>query len=321
MKSKKISLLICIIMVLSIISGCAQKDVDTSLSATTSSLSATTSSAASASSTPTLEKTQTNFERYTKISFSSNALQKDLGVNIYLPKGYSDKSKYPVLYLIHGYSGDEDTWFPGLEMEKKADALIDKNEIEPLIIVAPLIDNSYGINAKIIPVDRNNPSTYFSMGNYEDYLCKELIPYIDANYSTISSKEGRYIGGLSMGGWAALHLAFSYVDMFSKVGGHSPAIFLDGYAGSAMSFVYPTDELRNDRDPLRVAKNKDLTSLKVYLDCGAEDSYQFYEGCEQLNKILKSKGVDSQYHLNKGNHDGAYWGSNIEKYLKFYAGK
>ncbi len=301
MISGKSSTLIFIIMVFFIISGCGQKSVEKS---------------AIAASTATVENTQVQSERFTKISFPSKALKKEMKINIYLPKGYSDKNKYPVLYLIHGYTGNEDSWFPGLQVEKKADELIDKKEIVPLIIVAPQIDNSYGINST---KDTSN-TQLFNTGMYEDYLYKEVVPFIDTTYSTISSREGRYIGGLSMGGWVALHMAFSHTDMFSKVGGHSPAIFLDGSTSPVRSFLYPTEELKNERDPIRVAQNKDLTSLKVYLDCGDQDSYRFYEGCDKLNKILQSKGVDSKYYFNQGKHDGAYWGANIEKYLMFYAG-
>ncbi len=101
MKSQKSIILILIIMAFCI-SGCGQKNVDTS---------ATAAGSATIASTATLEKT--NSERFTKISLSSKALKKDMKVNIYLPKGYSEKNKYPVLYLIHGYTGNEDTWFPG----------------------------------------------------------------------------------------------------------------------------------------------------------------------------------------------------------------
>ena len=167
MKSQKSIIFILIIIVFSIISGCGQKNVDTSATA--------------AGSTATLEKT--NSERFTKISLSSKALKKDMKVNIYLPKGYSEKNKYPVLYLIHGYTGNEDTWFPGFQVEKKADAMIDKKEIKPLIIVAPQIDNSYGINSS----NSQLPISAFNSGMYEDYLYKELVPYIETTYSTISS--------------------------------------------------------------------------------------------------------------------------------------
>lgn len=329
MSIKSSGLFALIFILVATICGCGQNSVNNPTTSTDTDSSATSMDSAkssevsktSDSASPSIYAVDTENDRYKKIIFSSKILNKDLGVNIYLPKGYSDKNKYPVLYILHGYSGDEDTWFPGLEMEKKADAMIQKNEINPMIMVTPMIENSYGINSPKVPVTRDNPASYFTMGNYEDYICNEIIPYIDKTYSTIASKDGRYIGGLSMGGWAALHIGFSHVDMFSKVGGHSPAIFLDGYSGNAMAFVYPNEKLRDERDPLRVAKNKDLTSLKVYLDCGDEDSYQFYQGCEQLDKILKSKGVDVQYHLGKGNHDGQYWGANVENYLKFYAGK
>ncbi len=300
MESRIRSTLIFIIMLFFIMSGCGQKSVDT----------------LATESTATIENTQVKSERFTKISFSSKALKKEMKINIYLPKGYSDKKKYPVLYLIHGYTGNEDTWFPWFQVDKKADDLIDKKEIVPLIIVAPQIDNSYGINST---KDTSN-SQPFNTGMYEDYLYKELVPFIDTTYSTISSREGRYIGGLSMGGWVALHMAFAHTDMFSKVGGHSPAIFLDGDASPVRSFLYPTEELKNERDPILVAQNKDLTSLKVYLDCGDQDSYRFFEGCDKLNKILQSKGVDSKYYFNQGKHDGPYWRANIEKYLMFYAG-
>ena len=318
MKSKRRNILMIALLAIMTIGGCSSQSTNTSSTTSKETAASTTTESTSVESTAVQQDTS---DRYSKITISSDALQKDMRVNVYLPKEYSQNKKYPVLYLIHGYTGTEDTWFPGFQVETKADELIEKNEIEPLIIVAPQIDNSYGINSEMFSIDRGIPPSNFNTGMYEDYLYKEVIPYIDANYSTISSKEGRYIGGLSMGGWVSLHMTFTYTDMFSKVGGHSPAIFLDGYSGSAMAFVYPTEDIRNERDPIRVAEKKDLTSLKVYLDCGDNDSYQFYEGCEQLNTVLKSKGVDSQYHLNSGAHDGEYWMANIENYLKFYAGK
>ncbi len=307
-----------------IMSGCAQKNADAPKAlnqseTTAGALSAPGRVKSAADSSQALDQSQAVQERYTKISFPSTVLNKNMNVNIYLPEGYSKDKKYPVLYLIHGYTATEDTWMPDLEADKKADDLIKKNEIDPLIIVAPRVDDSYAINSAKVTGETGSPSDKYNTGMYEDYFCKELIPYIDKNYSTISGKEGRYLGGMSMGGWSALYLAFTHTDLFSKVGGHSPAIFLDGYPGSAMTFVYPTEELRNERDPLRLAQNKNLAGLKVYLDCGDQDGCT--RGCDRLIAILKSKGVDSQYHLNKGDHDNAYWGANVESYLKFYAGK
>jgi enterochelin esterase-like enzyme len=318
MKLKKINILIIAILVIMTVVGCSSQSTHTSSIPSNETAALSTTELTSVESTADQQNIS---ERYAKITISSDVLQKEMRVNVYLPKEYSRNKKYPVLYLIHGYTGNEDSWFPNLKVERKADKLIENKEIEPLIIVAPQIDNSYGINSEIFSIENGISPSYFTKGMYEDYLYKELIPYIDANYSTIASKEGRYIGGLSMGGWVALHMAFTYTDMFSKVGGHSPAIFTDENPDITMAFIYPTEKIRDERDPIRVAENKDLTSLRVYLDCGDNDSYQLYEGCEKLNEILKSKGVDSQYYLNAGEHDGDYWESNVENYLKFYAGK
>lgn len=117
------------------------------------------------------------------------------------------------------------------------------------------------------------------------------MPYIDSNYSTEVSRENRFIGGLSMGGFIALHTAFLHLDIFSKAGGHSPAIILDNTPNTPNSWLYPSQSKREERDPIYIAQNKDVKALKVYLDCGDKDSYKFYNGCDKLYKILQSKGV------------------------------
>jgi enterochelin esterase-like enzyme len=256
-----------------------------------------------------------------KITIRSTILKKSMKVNVYLPKGYSTQYKYPVLYIIHGYGGNQDSWMPELKLDKKADELIKNKRIKPLIIVAPQIDNSWGINtAEVSSVMGIPPISSLNEGMYEDYLCKELVTYIDSNYSTNSSRVTRFIGGLSMGGFAALHIAFLHVDLFSKVGGHSPALILDDTLFTPNLWLYPSGSVRMERDPIYIAQHKNVNSLRVYLDCGDKDGYEFYKGCEKLYKILQAKGVKSEYHLNPGAHDGAYWEANLEKYLLFYAG-
>lgn len=255
-------------------------------------------------------QTNSNESQVNKITIYSKALEKNMNVNVYLPTNYSKHKKYPVLYMLHGYTDNENCWMPNLRLQETVDKLINENRINPIIIIMPQIDNSFGINTDKIA----NMSLSFSAGLYEDYLYKDIIPYVDKHYSTIKNKHGRYIGGLSMGGFAALHLAFIHNNMFSKVGGHSPAFIED-------MWLYPNDYIRNIRDPIRIAEKKDLGSLKVYLDCGDMDSFEFYIGCEQLFNILKQKNITCEYHLNKGEHNAQYWIDNSEKYLIFYAGK
>jgi enterochelin esterase-like enzyme len=262
-----------------------------------------------------------------KLTFQSESLDHEMRLNVYLPAGYSPSERYPVLYMIHGYGGNETSWTDGVRIGNAADRLIEQGKIVPLIIVSPELDNSYGLNsAEEYTVSApGDPNTTY-MGKYEDYVYKDVVKYVDGHYSTIAGREGRFIGGSSMGGFISLHTAFLHPDLFSKVGGHSPALFVDDWSAvggenGLKAFLYPNDELRQSRDPLILAKSLDLSKLQVYLDCGDQDGYKFYEGSDQLYKTLQSRGVASEYHLNAGKHDNDYWSSMMDTYLIFYGGK
>jgi enterochelin esterase-like enzyme len=220
----------------------------------------------------------------------------------------SEALERAVLYMIHGYDGNEDLWLPNIRLDKTADAMLSEGLIKPLIIVSPQLDNSYGFNS--------------NLGKYSEYIVHDLIDYVDSHYSTDASREGRYIGGFSMGGWATLHNAFLHPELFSKVGGHSPAVFMDDWSqvGGLKDWLYPSERKRNKKDPVRLAKTQDLTGMSVYLDCGESDGYRFFEGAEALHNTLQDNNVKSEYHLNKGAHDPAYLMSQSREYLLFYAG-
>ena len=248
-----------------------------------------------------------SFPHTRRITIPSAALAGQAKVCIYLPRGYSEKEKYPVLYALHGYGADERTWISNLGAGRTADRLIGEGRIRPLIIVAPYIDDSWGLNA---PGER-----------YEDFLCHELIAYVDGHYSTIALRRGRYIGGVSRGGTTALRLAFTHQDLFGKAGGHSPALWAGEVPGVMNLRVYPNEDLREERDPLRLARARDLRGLQVYLDCGEQDDREFQAGCEELDGILRARGIETSLHLGPGAHDVKYWRPMVEEYMLFYAGR
>ncbi len=246
-----------------------------------------------------------------KLTFKSNALGKDKRFNIYLPPGYAAGSDaYPVLYMLHGTGGNENQWMPDLGLDKAAEKLIGENRIHPMIIVTPVFDFSYGINTEI-------------KGAYGDYITKDLVAFVDKHFRTLASRENRYIGGLSMGGFAALNNAFQNPDLYSKVGGHSPALWMDYWAdtGDLKDWLYPDEATRKTRDPLSLAETLTFDNLSVFLDSGKNDGYRFYEGSELLYNKLLQKGTDVQYHLWEGEHTKDYWSSHAEDYLLFFGGK
>lgn len=256
-----------------------------------------------------------------KVNLYSNVLQKDMSFSIYLPCAYDNVSRLPVLYFLHGRSGDENIIFE-LDIFDTVNKLIQNEKIKPLIIVCPRMENSRGLNSssitqEIVSTDLNGQTIH--LGRYEDYFMKEIIPFIDCAYKTIGNKEGRYIGGVSAGGYAALNYGLRFSDMFSKVGGHMPALELQLDREDIPYFN--TIDIWNKYNPLSIAENNDAinSDLHVYLDAGNNDEGGFYNGCLELYNILKERGINVQNHIFEGHHNIAYVKSNFEKYLIFYA--
>lgn len=260
-----------------------------------------------------------NKSKVERVTFYSNILGKEMSMLVYLPVAYSSLTPLPVLYFLHGRSGCEDIMFQ-LNINTKADRMIKDEEIKPMIIVCPRTENSRGLNSSLICKevhDHENNNRIINLGMYEDYFMEEIIPLTDKTFNTIKDRKGRYIGGASAGGYVALHNSLRHQHMFSKVGGHMPALELE-LADEDKSYYKDMDMWRK-YDPIYIAKNNNISSdMDVYLDAGDKDEGRFYKGCLILHKILKGKGINSQNHVFFGNHSAEYIKSNIEKYLKFY---
>ncbi len=247
-------------------------------------------------------------------TINSRIIGKAMKLSVYCPDSY-ENTELPVLYFLHGRSGNE-TLLRWLEIDKTMGELLASGQINPFIIVCPSLDNSRGINSSYTYQEICGKHGTVHQGRYEDYLIQEVIPYIDNAFRTDKSREGRYIGGISSGGYTALHIGLRYQELFSKVGGHMPAIDLSYadedepyFADNAMWLKY---------DPVTIAKNGTFEDTKVFLDDGKVDEGQFYRACERLYSVLRSKGADVQNHLFNGSHNGEYVLKNLKTYLCFY---
>ncbi|WP_050699373.1 alpha/beta hydrolase [Anaeromassilibacillus senegalensis] len=252
------------------------------------------------------------------LPFYSNILNKYMRAMVYLPRDYDKLPPLPVLYFLHGRSGDE-TILSLLEMDTLADRMIQNGEIKPMIIVCPRIENSRGMNSAPVfeNVTGSDGKNSIQIGRYEDYLIDEVIPLIDRTYRTVPNRSGRYIGGASGGGYAALHNAFRHPDLFTKVGGHMPAVELRLEEEDQPFFK--NMDIWKAYDPISIAKSPFMPDgLTVYLDAGDQDEGGFYEGCAILQDILQRKGIASQNHIFPGHHSVSYIKTNLEKYLMFY---
>lgn len=250
-------------------------------------------------------------------SLTSNALNTTMGVAVYLPANYNVELRYPVLYIMYGYGGNQYSMFNGfMNVNLTADKLIAQGTMKPMILVVPDYKNSFAVNST---KEQNPNASGGTIGLYEDYLIKELIPYIDQHFSTDTSRAGRFIEGYSMGGFAALYLGFNYPGLFSKIGAHSSALW--DYSSSDMfigqrNWLYTTPELRAHRDPFLLAQTQDLRNTDIYLDAGTNDpllgvNQRFYQ-------ILLTQGIRVEWRTGSGGHDKGYWENNTENYFHFY---
>ena len=123
----------------------------------------------------------------------SKILGKDVAFAVYLPPDYDlSKRRYPVVYLLHGYTDDESGWIQFGEVNLAADRAIAAREIPPMIIVMPdggVAGYSNDAEGKV---------------RYEEMIVREFIPHVDATYRTRPDRQFRGVAGLSMGGWGTL---------------------------------------------------------------------------------------------------------------------
>jgi len=135
----------------------------------------------------------------------------DRDVTIYLPPSYAtDKSRrYPVVYLLHGYGGRDDTFNGRLAtLPDSADNQIKAGAVKEMIVVMP---NSYTLHKGSMY------SNSVTTGDWEAYVAVDLVAYMDSHYRTIATRASRGLGGHSMGGYGALRIGMKHPDVFAAL--------------------------------------------------------------------------------------------------------
>ena len=128
-------------------------------------------------------------------------------IRVYLPPSYEfTKKRYPVIYALHGFNGDSKSLTR--KMKSAMDRMIISEEIQEAIVV--FVDGS----------NRFGGSQYLSsptIGDYETYIRRDLVNFIDKQYRTIPHRDSRGITGFSMGGYGSMHLSLKYPEVFGVV--------------------------------------------------------------------------------------------------------
>jgi S-formylglutathione hydrolase len=243
-------------------------------------------------------------------------------ITYYLPKNYDANraKRYPLLIQLHGGGGSNKDMedFRALSVDGGMGGLLDlaiKNGlVAPLVSVMPYAGRAFYMN--------------FRDGSqkWEDFVMKDLLPYMRKNFNVAQEREGTFIAGISMGGTGALLMAIKYPEVFQAVASLEPAIepalaydditlrdrigrpdgnpdsfrdriLLKQMYGDPIDKDYwaanhPTAIIK--KDPSR------LLGLGIYLEVGDQDLFFIDHGTEFVHRVLFDAGISHEYRLVKG---------------------
>jgi len=241
------------------------------------------------------------------IEVKAEKMNRNIKCTVVVPEQYFDADlqddQYPVLYLLHGAYGDYTDW------NKKAN-LEDLASDYSTIIVCPDGQDSWYFDS---PVD---PSFQF-----ETFVSKELVEYIDTHYRTLRRPGFRAITGLSMGGHGALFLGFRHPDVFGSCGSMSGGVDITKFPGKWKidqrlgkyednKQVWADHAVINQIDRISPKQN-------IIIDDGSEDF--FYDVNMELHKALMERKVKHDFTIRPGGHTWEYWVNSLDYHMLFFA--
>jgi S-formylglutathione hydrolase FrmB len=232
-------------------------------------------------------------------------------ITVMTPPSYAEEParRYPVLYFLHDGYGDEKVLYRNGVAQELFDEMR-AGRLPELLVVTPRASASWYVDS------------FDEKTRYASFLTRDLVPFIDRNYRTVASREGRAAMGISMGGYGAMRWALDQPGLFTVVVGLSPAFQQLTWNGvEALPFflrpmlkrVFGKDDRANSlrRSDLYDTLLSDPTLAsrvpEVLVRCGTEDKYRLSEITTFFSKFLDAVGVRNSLVLEPGVHDWPYW--------------
>lgn len=242
--------------------------------------------------------------RVDTVLVKSPSMNKDVKVVYVLPDKAVDGKACPVVYLLHGYSGNARSW---VELKPELPQIADGKGI---IFVCPDGKNSWYW-------DSPKNSAY----RYETFVTSELVEYTDGHYTTVPDRKSRAISGLSMGGHGALWSAIRHKDVFGAVGSMSGGVDIRPFPKNWEMSKQLGEQAENKElweahtvvNQLDKIENGDLA---IIVDCGEADF--FLEVNKDLHKRLLERKIDHDFITRPGGHTGTYWSNSIDYHILFF---
>jgi putative tributyrin esterase len=235
---------------------------------------------------------------------------------VVLPNGYAKETEhYTTIYLLHGYNQNYTDWIKQTDLVHYAASY-------HFIFISPDAKNSWYSNS----ITQKN-------SNYEDYIVKDLIPFVDKKYQTAPNKINRAIVGLSMGGYGAAKLGLKHDSLFFFSGCLSPAIHVPfGLEDSAILarrskgsmqsirdiFGATRSSYWDENDVFSLAQKADTATVPFfYLAVGSQDKLiEILELTYKFAFTLRNKHIPFEMHETSGAHNWKFWDKEIEIVLR-----
>lgn len=247
--------------------------------------------------------------------FRSAALDRNWTYAVYLPSGYENSNlRYPVLYLLHGNGADLYEWVVKGRIQPTDDALIASGDIPPAVIVMPDAGTTWYVDRK---------------EKMETAFIQDLIPDVEKSFRVLTHRDGRLIGGESMGGYGSLRFALKYPEMFRAAALLSPAIYnpeppQNSSARRVGVFGTPEFDLAIWKSlnypPLWDAYLARKLPVPMYLNSGDDDDFLIEKEVVQLYEILRANRQPAELRIVDGAHVWAVWDSTIGDAMKYIFG-
>jgi len=232
--------------------------------------------------------------RIDTVAIQSQAMDTSYNAIVVTPASYYDtEMQYPVVYILHGWSGSFIDWQKHMDLRPLADEY-------NYILVCP--DGGYAGWY----IDSEETDSL----QYETYIGTEVPDYLDTHYRTISRTEGRGIVGLSMGGYGAISLLARYPDRYIAGGSMSGVMVfeppkwdngLTAVLGSPGEFP----ELWENESAITLIENLADKSRGILIDCGISD--HLIESNREIHTRLMELGIPHDYYERPGKHSWDYW--------------
>ncbi len=243
------------------------------------------------------------------VKIKSGKMNRDISCVVISPDKKKCDLYFPVLYLLHGYSSQ------GYHDSHKV--WIDKIKTN-----LPVLADQYGIMI-VCPNGENSwywDSPVHSRSQFETFIAKELVEYIDKNYATIPDRRGRAITGASMGGHGALWLAIRHQDVFGAAGSMSGGVDITPFPDK-----WEIEKLLGEKSSGTVWKQYTVINqvdklqngnLCLIIDCGYNDF--FFQVNDNLHRELLKRKIAHDYIVRPGGHTSQYWNNAIDYQFLFF---